>query len=335
MGPQIQNPSFELNGFSVYPGYARDNGPVIGWTGGAIDTSGLNPISDGQSPFADNGAIPAGSQVGFLQSLALVDATLSTTIAGLEIGSTYRVVFRANARSSGSVQIRVLIDGDTMNSALNGGAPQPFQIIAPVGGLNPYHRLAFVFTASAISQTLTIVNEESSDRTVLLDDFQVLGDQVFSDRFNSNVLGFDGLAQGPLVPGVINSEGPFLIENISGDTWAVEFGGNPDQALWLGRGGLPTVGDTLSIRLTGGGRFELQSLDYRSMSNMQSDGLDLVGLVDGQEVVMFGGLNSNVGTWQTLQPVFGVFVDEVRLVAASIGETSFLLDNLVVRPVGD
>jgi len=335
IGPQITNASFEENGFSVFPGYARDNGPVIGWTGGTLDASGLNPISDGRSPFADNGVIPDGNQVGFLQSIALVDATLSTTISGLSIGSTYRVVFRANARSSGSVQIGVLIDGNPINSSLNGGSPALSQTIEPVGGQNPYHRVSFFFTAVASSQTLTILNSESDDRTVLLDDFEIFGDRVFSDRFAPLLLDFDGLPQGALIQGAVISDGIFLVENMAGSTWAVSSDGNAGQALWLGFGDIPTVGDALSIRLASGDRFELRSLDYRSLGSGQSDGLDLIGLVNGQVVASLGGLSSGFQDWQTLEPVFGVAVDEVRLVASSAGDTSLLLDDFLYRLVSD
>ena len=92
--PTIANPSFEANSFTVFPGYHHQagNGAIVGWTpsGGA----GLNPSAG--SPFADNGVVPNGSQVAFIQNAA--GASLSTVIADLTVGETYKVNFRVNAR---------------------------------------------------------------------------------------------------------------------------------------------------------------------------------------------------------------------------------------------
>ena len=155
----ISNPSFEANSFTVWPGYHHQagNGAIVDWTpsGGA----GLNPASG--SPFADNGVIPHGSQVAFIQNGA--DSFLSTVISNLTVGETYKVNFRVNARGGNTPNLKVDIDGaNVINTA-----------ITSVGGANPYKYFAFDFTAVAASQTLTLRNDAAPDNTVLLDDFNI------------------------------------------------------------------------------------------------------------------------------------------------------------------
>jgi hypothetical protein len=157
--PTIPNPSFEDNSFTVWPGYHHQagNGAIVGWTpsGGA----GLNPASG--SPFADNGTIPNGSQVAFIQNGA--DSFLSTVISDLTVGETYKVNFRVNARGGNTPNLKVEIDGvNVINTA-----------VTSVGGANPYKYFAFDFTATATSQTMTLRNDAGGDNTVLLDNFTI------------------------------------------------------------------------------------------------------------------------------------------------------------------
>src|SRR5258705_12954506 len=97
----IPNPSFEADTFTVSPGYISGNAPITGWTANTSSRVGLNP--SGGSPFADNGAIPNGNNVAFIQNDSTVvgGVTLSTPINGLVAGQEYKVTFRVNARSAG------------------------------------------------------------------------------------------------------------------------------------------------------------------------------------------------------------------------------------------
>ena len=63
----ITNPSFEADTFGNFPGYISGNGPITGWTAGNNSRAGLNP--GGGTPFADNGVIPAGANVAFIQKI--------------------------------------------------------------------------------------------------------------------------------------------------------------------------------------------------------------------------------------------------------------------------
>src|SRR5690348_10020514 len=86
----IPNPSFESNSFANYPGYISSNGNVaiVGWTAGNNGAAGLNPVTTGgpPNPFANNGTVPNGTNVAFIQSSAT--SSLSTVISNLTVGET-------------------------------------------------------------------------------------------------------------------------------------------------------------------------------------------------------------------------------------------------------
>jgi len=163
----IPNPSFEADTFTVFPGYVSGNGAITGWTANNNDRVGLNPA--GGTPFADNGTIPDGVNVAFIQSGTAGGTTLSTTISDLTPGTTYKVTFRCNARTrqvAGDEPpiLTVQIDGTTIINS---------QVIN-VGGSLPYRYFAFDFTAAAASQTLTLRNATvGPDTTVCVDDFHI------------------------------------------------------------------------------------------------------------------------------------------------------------------
>lgn len=164
-GQTIPNPSFEADSFTVFPGYIADNAPITGWTANTDSRAGLNPA--GGSPFANNGAIPDGNNVAFLQSDDTVNGTtLETTITGLTVGTTYKVMFQANARGGDPANLpnlRVQIDG----AEILGVA------ISPVTGTGPYGFIAFEFTAAGTSAALTFLNDAAGDHTVLVDNFTI------------------------------------------------------------------------------------------------------------------------------------------------------------------
>jgi hypothetical protein len=160
----IPNPSFEARTLLLanFPGYYDGVNPIEGWT---TDTSaGLNPIYDGQSPFANNGRIPHGRRVAFIQSAGSIVHSLSTTITGLRPGLNYQVTFQANSR-----------DGYAVPSAswsLNGGFFVPFAA-NPVFGENEYQIISGDFLATAETATLVIRNQTADDSAVLVDKFEI------------------------------------------------------------------------------------------------------------------------------------------------------------------
>ncbi len=162
-GQTIPNPSFEANSFSVAPGLVSDNGPITGWSVNFDTGAGLNPAG-GSSPFADNGAVPDGANVAFIQSGF---TTLSTTIEGLTVGTAYRMSFRANAPSNQTPSLTIYLDGVPVFPLAS-----PITIYT-VGGLNPYAYLAFDFVAGATAPKLDVVNEDSGTSTLLVDAFTI------------------------------------------------------------------------------------------------------------------------------------------------------------------
>ncbi|MBI5385135.1 MAG: immunoglobulin domain-containing protein [Verrucomicrobia bacterium] len=167
LGQTIPNPSFELDTFTVFPGYISGNAPITGWTGSPADRVGLNPA--GGSAFANNGAIPNGTKVAFIQSPGTGAATLSTVISGLTAGQIYTVNFRLNARTNNPAQTPVLkigVDGQPIVNLSTIGVQ--------IGGLTTAYRFAaFDFTAAADTATLWLTNDAAGDTTVLVDDFSI------------------------------------------------------------------------------------------------------------------------------------------------------------------
>lgn len=160
----IQNPSFENDTFTVYPGYISVNKPITGWTGTPTDRVGINP--SGGSPFADNGVIPDGKNVAFIQSYTGGSSSLSTIITELSPGQKYTVNFRFNARASGSTTnpvLKVYIDNQLITSLST----------VNVAGSNPYRYGAFDFTANAETAELKLVNDFNGDTTILVDNFTI------------------------------------------------------------------------------------------------------------------------------------------------------------------
>jgi parallel beta-helix repeat protein len=164
----IPNPSFESNSFTTYPGYISANGPIVGWSTTDPGSAGLNPAGGNPTnyPFADNGTIPDGTNVAFIQSAP--DSSLYTTISNLTIGQTYKVNFRVNARAAFGgnpgppmPNLKIAMNGSNIiNTA-----------ITNVGGSNPYRYFAFDFTAASNNETMSLSNDSSGDQTVLVDDF--------------------------------------------------------------------------------------------------------------------------------------------------------------------
>ena len=167
----IPNPSFEADTFAVFPGYASNNGGAItGWTSTTPASVGLNPAAG--SPFADNGTVPAGPNVAFLQSTA-GGTNLSTTISGLTNATAYRVSFRANARGGNNANLKVSIDSVNVNTSLDFATAAASQVITSVSSANPYHYVEFAFTAAGATAGLTLLNDAAGDNTVCVDDFSI------------------------------------------------------------------------------------------------------------------------------------------------------------------
>lgn len=165
--PAIPNPSFELDAAPPnFPGYINGNKAITGWVTNDSTRTGLNPGLGGFSPFADNGTIPNGARVAFIQSTGGSSTTLTTTITGLTVGTWYRVQFRANCRTNPSDPIaayRIDNGPDIAFTASPAGS-------GPLGG---YHTISAIFKATAATAPLEISNSSPADSTLLVDDFSI------------------------------------------------------------------------------------------------------------------------------------------------------------------
>ncbi len=158
-GQTIPNPSFELDTFTVFPGYVSGNFAITGWSGTPTDRYGLNPAAG--SPFANNGVVPHGTNTAFIQSTG--GTSLGTTITDLVDGQSYQLSFRANARNGETPQLNVFVDG----------LQHIASVIRSVGGTNPYLWVSVDFTASGSTAALRLANNTAADNTVNIDDFQI------------------------------------------------------------------------------------------------------------------------------------------------------------------
>lgn len=174
VGIPMNNPSFEADAFLSWPGYsgnnpgdaqtpAGQNGPITGWTLDNLEGAGINPISNGSSPFADNGQIPHGGQVAFMQG----NRTLSQTVT-LTPGSEYYLHFYANARSGPLPGIEAHLGSTVLVPAL---------VVPQSGGVNPYTEVfSDVFTATTATADLSFTKStpQTGDSTVLLDNVAIV-----------------------------------------------------------------------------------------------------------------------------------------------------------------
>ena len=162
VGLPLANPSFEVDSFGGWPGYVSANTPITAWA--SLPNHGLNPMSDGRSPFADNGTIPHGAQVAFMQG----DGALSQTVSGLTVGAQYYVHYYENARTGGTApSLAVQVGGVTVLAA----HPVP-----PVGSGSYYEMSSEAFTASATDLELAFIksNPAGGDTTALVDNVAII-----------------------------------------------------------------------------------------------------------------------------------------------------------------
>ncbi len=174
----VVNGGFEASVPGANPGYVRDNGPIPGWQ--ASPGAGINP-GNGFGPFTDNGQIPEGDRVAFIQSSPEGwSGKLSQVVGGFEVGKKYQVIYRENARNccSGSQPLlEVLVGGKGVVTKHR---------VSPVGGQNAYATVSSdVFEATAASMELVFAKTSEpagDDTSVLIDDVRVYEVKPSSER---------------------------------------------------------------------------------------------------------------------------------------------------------
>ncbi|MBX3733806.1 MAG: immunoglobulin domain-containing protein [Verrucomicrobiae bacterium] len=175
VGVPLPNSSFEVDSFLSWPGYSGDNPgnastppgpnvPITGWLQSAPENSGINPIENGESPFADNGRIPHGRQVAFLQSLD-VPVTFGRAVEGLTVGAQYYLHYYENARAaSGTPALEVSLGGTVL-------VPEH---TVPSGGYREVFSDVFAASATSLDLVFTKSSPGGGDTTALIDNVAVV-----------------------------------------------------------------------------------------------------------------------------------------------------------------
>ena len=168
----IHNPSFEDN-TTPSPGY----GAIKDWKSTDTAATGVNT---GSGAFADNGAIPNGSQVAFIQSNNGKAQALSQKLSGFIPGKRYVLRFYYNARyatfPAAANPIMVVKLG---SSTLTPGGGVTITPVSKQTDTTPYHAAKYYYTAAGRTAKLTFSNinigkdsagNAYNDSTILLDD---------------------------------------------------------------------------------------------------------------------------------------------------------------------
>ncbi|MDQ8196106.1 hypothetical protein QEH59_16850 [Coraliomargarita sp. SDUM461004] len=224
----LVNTGFEEETFGTAPGYISSgaNGSITGWTANDNSRVGLNSTG----PFSNNGAVPEGSQVAFVQAVTGSSNTLTSAsgITGLTAGKTYRITYRVNSRISAgnnSPEMRLVVGGST---AIRGD-------VTSVGGANPYKTVSYDFVATASTASLAIdaaVSGGGTDETLLLDDFTVseVTPRISVNAWNGDATSGITTAGGRTYSHAYNFGGGASNVDINGVTFTGVAGGNPSVA---------------------------------------------------------------------------------------------------------
>ena len=159
----ITNPSFETPVVSSYAYEAIDYWTA---TGGGTIGGGSNGVGldNGTGAFANNGVIPDGSQVAFLQTDGSAPTTLAQTITGLRKGDKYVISFYDNSRA--------YLDNPILNVTFGGQAIAGPQTITPVGGSHPYNFITgspFTATGTSADLVFAVSIPQGGDASALID----------------------------------------------------------------------------------------------------------------------------------------------------------------------
>lgn len=155
----VSNPDFAPS--NGVPGY----GAVPGWTAG-VGTGATGSTVFDVNGLWNNGTLPSGSTVGFIQG----DQSLTTTLDNLNIGQTYTVSFVDNSRD---------LTGDNCCNAVptlvaSVGATDIFSGSVPaVGDGNLFNSVTGSFVATSTSENLVFASSTVGDGTLLLSDVSV------------------------------------------------------------------------------------------------------------------------------------------------------------------
>jgi hypothetical protein len=125
------------------------------------------PAGTNDSPFADNGTVPDGRQVAFLQQ----DGALRQVVTGLVIDGTYRVEYWENARQAtyGGTD-----DGPVLEVHMGTSVILSAHAVPPIGAYTLRQSRTFVATSDRMELAFVKLGPPDLDRTVLIDNVRVV-----------------------------------------------------------------------------------------------------------------------------------------------------------------
>ena len=236
----VTNPSFQADNFPVYPGYRGGGNPaaITGWGGnGGINGSDLGA----GTPFADNGAVPDGTRVAFIQGAG----SLMQTLSGFTVGQRYWVQMWMNARGCcGDVpKVNVTLGGQQLLA--------PTQL-SPVGGTSPYYLANFAWTAtstfaqlsinvaaaaggdaSAVFDAVAVIKRGTGEIVLANPSFEASGSGLVSPGYSANIAGWSAIGSGGQT-GINTASGTFLDNGLVPDGSNVLFLQNTNAAQPIG-----------------------------------------------------------------------------------------------------
>ena len=234
--PVVLNPSFELGPFTALNGRefigGHNPGGITGWLHSNL-TTGVS--GDAPSPYvrvlADNGSIPDGEKVAFIQG----NGSLRQLIAGLTPLATYQVTYFENANQyNAASREAVALDRVSLTVRIDGEIISDSHVVNPVGEKNPYHKVTSKpFTVpegcDAMKLTFEVSGLESGKGAVLLDQvgIQPVGDATPVSTYGGHLKYF----------GQINTDTQYFgsqgirngIEDFSNVAWIENYGPDYDK----------------------------------------------------------------------------------------------------------
>lgn len=306
----ITNPSFETDtNYTVSPGYqsANNGGVLTGWTSSNTARTGINAspsLFAGVGPFANNGAIPQGTQAAFVQAVTGTPTSLSTTITGLTAGQTYRVTFNFNSRDRGTNTNLNNANSRPNGTVTVGGNAVNFQVnpVQAAGTLTqPYRTASVVFTASGATETLSMTNTVAgsvggtaqTDTALVIDNFQIsaastawkssawtsdatsgiIPSLTYTHAYDLGAAGLGASINGVAFTGVAGGS-PSVSGAFSTSGWTTALGSDVNQ-LTLGGGGSGTLATDF---LYGGASQTAQTLTLNGLTAGSTYRLSLFGV---------------------------------------------------------
>ncbi len=129
------------------------------------------------------------------------------------------------------------------------------------------------------------------------------------------------------------TEDGFTYEATIGDGWELQttFGNPPAALTTFFNGEGAGVGDTVVFGAVGGGLFTFDSVDFRTISNANSDGILFTGSLGGSptETLL---LNFSTTSFSNIASGFTGLMDQLTLTIVTDGSNAALIDNLALTP---